>query len=140
MAITEDDVALAEVRMRRRIKSGPRAVAARYDRRSALVIVKLDTGVELRFPPRIAEGLSDAQPEQMNPIEISPSGLGLHFPRLDADLYVPGLLGGIFGSRSWMAATLGKTGGSRTSEAKAQAARANGRLGGRPRKLQRNPK
>ena len=99
MAITEDDVALAEVRMRRRIKSGPRAVAARYDRRSALVIVKLDTGVELRFPPRIAEGLSDAQPEQMNPIEISPSGLGLHFPRLDADLYVPGLLGGIFGSR-----------------------------------------
>lgn len=96
MDITEHDVALAQARMRRSIRSGPRAVAARYDRRSALVIVKLDTGVELRFPPGVAEGLSDARPEQMNPIEISPSGLGLHFPRLDADLYLPALLGGVF--------------------------------------------
>jgi len=140
MAITDSDLARAEVLMRTRTKDGPRTIAARYDRRLALVIVKLETGVELRFPPHLAEGLADARPDQINPIEISPSGLGLHFPRLDADLYVPALLGGIFGSRTWMAAALGKAGGSRRTEAKAEAARANGRLGGRPRKPQRNPK
>jgi len=134
MAITNSDLALAEARMRRRMKGGLRAIAARYDRRLALMIAKLETGVEFRFPPRLAEGLADARPDQMNPIEISPSGLGLHFPKLDADLYVPALLDDIFGSRNWMAAALGKAGGSRSTSAKAEAARANGRLGGRPRK------
>ena len=27
----------------------------------------------------------------MTKIEISPSGLGLHFPAIDADIYLPGL-------------------------------------------------
>jgi hypothetical protein len=28
----------------------------------------------------------------LDEIEITPSGFGIHFPKLDADLYVPGLL------------------------------------------------
>lgn len=36
--------------------------------------------------------------------QISPSGLGVHFPRLDADLYIPALLEGFLGSRRWIAA------------------------------------
>ena len=63
-------------------------------------------------------------------IEISPSGLGLHFPKLDADLYVPVLSEGILGSRHWTAARLGKKGGSVRSAAKAEAARANVRGAG----------
>jgi hypothetical protein len=40
-----------------------------------------------------------------------------------------------------MAASLGKKGGSARSEAKANASRKNGKLGGRPRKIEkRNPK
>jgi hypothetical protein len=39
-------------------------------------------------------------------MEISPSGLGIHFPRLDADLYLPTILEGFLGSRKWMASTL----------------------------------
>jgi hypothetical protein len=61
--------------------------------------------------------------------------LGLHFPTLDADLYLPSLLEGFLGSRRWMAAQLGKAGGSVTSSAKTAAARANGKRGGRPRKV-----
>jgi hypothetical protein len=60
--------------------------------------------------------------------------LGLHFPELDADLYVPALLDGLFGSRRWIAAQNGRAGGKVQSEAKAQAARSNGARGGRPRK------
>jgi hypothetical protein len=39
----------------------------------------------------------------LSKIEISPSGLGLHFPAIDADLYLPALLDGFLGSRRWMA-------------------------------------
>ena len=57
---------------------------------------------------------------------------GLHWPRLDADLTVAGLLAGIFGSRMWMR-EIGSAGGSVVSAKKAEAARANGAKGGRPR-------
>jgi len=58
----------------------------------------------------------------------------LHFPKLDADLYLPSLLEGFLGSRRWMAAQLGKAGGQVRSVAKVAAVRANGKLGGRPKK------
>ena len=75
-----------------------------------------------------------ARPRDLQEIEISPSGFGLHFPKVDADVYLPGLLSGEVGSRRWMAAKLGQRGGSARSATKAAAARANGKLGGRPRK------
>ena len=81
------------------------------------------------------EGLRDARLSQLKTIEISPSGFGIHFPDLDADLYVPGLLEGFLGSKTWMASRLGQTGGRSSSSAKKAASRANGRLGGRPRKV-----
>ena len=46
---------------------------------------------------------------------------------------VRNLVGGIFGTREWMS-ELARHAGSRTSAAKAKAARENGRKGGRPRK------
>jgi hypothetical protein len=85
----------------------------------------------------MAEGLQAATPSELANIEISPSGLGIHFPRVDADLYVPGLLSGMFGSKTFMAAELGRAGGKTRSAAKSAAARANGRRGGRPRKVSR---
>lgn len=63
-------------------------------------------------------------------IEISPSGLDLHFPAPDADINPPGLPEGVFGSAQWMAAGLGKLGGASRSTAKSQAAMENG-VGGR---------
>ena len=75
------------------------------------MVVRLNTGVELAFPERLAEGLADASPDSLAEIEISPAGLGLHWPRLDADLYVPALLQGVFGSKGWMARQLGAEGG-----------------------------
>ena len=45
------------------------------------------------------------------------------------------LLEGVFGSKSWTAAQMGRSGGSARTEAKANAARDNGKRGGRPRKV-----
>lgn len=111
---------------------GPRAVAAHYDAARGRVVIALSTGVELGFAPRDVEGLADASAEDLREIEIEATGLGIHFPRLDADLYVPALLEGVLGSRRWMAARLGAAGGQARTAAKATAARANGRRGGRP--------
>jgi hypothetical protein len=112
----------------------PPATAARYDRKSGRVIVNLSSGVDISFSPRDAEGLEKATIADLQRIEITPSGLGLHFPKLDADLYLPALLEGALGSRKWMAARLGAMGGKATSVAKRRASRSNGQLGGRPKK------
>lgn len=72
-----------------------RATSARYDSASGYVVVLMNTGMELSFAPHLAAGLEHAQTSDLLQIEISPSGVGLHFPALDADLYVPSLLVGI---------------------------------------------
>jgi hypothetical protein len=111
-----------------------RAVSANYDSSKGQIVVCLSSRLDVAFSPRDAEGLEGATPAQLEPIEISPSGFDIHFPKLDADLYLPALLEGFLGSRKWMAGRLGATGGRSTSAAKASAARKNGRAGGRPRK------
>ncbi len=113
----------------------PHAVSARYDRRIGRIVVGLNNGLEISFSPRDAQGLEMATWEQLREIEIDPPGFGLHFPALDADLYIPALLEGVFGSKRWMAARLGELGGKAKSAAKARASRANGRMGGRPKKV-----
>jgi hypothetical protein len=112
----------------------PRAVSAVYDRRIDRVVIQLSTGIDIAFPPHIAQGLETATPAQLAAIEISPSGFGIHFPHLAADLYLPALLEGFLGSRKWMASRLGAHGGKSTSSAKTAAAKRNGHSGGRPRK------
>jgi hypothetical protein len=130
-----DEFAAATRRASKRRATEPTAVAARYDRRRGRVVVSLNNGLELAFPPHIAQGLDKATAAELGDIEISPSGFGVHFPRLDAHLYLPALLQGEFGSKRWMAAQLGAAGGKARSAAKTAAARANGQRGGRPRKV-----
>ncbi|MGI9506556.1 MAG: DUF2442 domain-containing protein, partial [Geminicoccaceae bacterium] len=79
------------------------------------------------------EGLQYATSDELSEIEISPKGFGLHFPRLDADVYLPALLIGVAGSKAW-SAVMGQAGGQSRSQAKAEASRKNSRLGGRPRR------
>jgi hypothetical protein len=112
----------------------PHAVSARYDRRMGRIVIRLNTNLEIAFSPGDAQGLENATPAALRAIEISPSGFGIHFPKLDADLYLPALLEGFLGSRKWMASRLGAQGGKSTSSAKRTAAKRNGRRGGRPRK------
>lgn len=113
------------------LERGPVAVAARY--RAGMIFIELSSGVEIRFPVRLAQGLENASPKDLTEIQIEARGLGLHWPRLDADLHVPSLLQGVLGTKKWMA-EIGKLGGRVTSAAKAKAAAKNGKLGGRPRK------
>lgn len=129
--ISKSRLVAARVKGYETVKRGPVAVAARY--RAGMILVELNSGVEVRLPVRLAQGLEHGSPKELSDIRIEARGLGLHWPRLDVDLYVPSLLQGVLGTKKWMA-EIGKLGGSATSPAKARASAENGKLGGRPKK------
>jgi hypothetical protein len=133
MAIRKD-FDQANSRAKDRLNETPHAVAVHYDGKRHRVVIQLSSGLEISFAAKYAQGLEVAKPSQLREIELSPSGFGIHFPKLDADLYLPALLEGFFGSKRWMAARLGHSGGKSKSLAKKAASRANGKLGGRPKR------
>jgi hypothetical protein len=104
-----------------RLSPLPRAISARFDRRSQRVTVRLDTGLEFSFDPRRANGLAAAAPNDFVGVRVEGVGSTLHFPRLDADYTVSRLLEGFLGPMDWT-----------RREARAEASRENGKRGGRP--------
>ena len=131
MAISKGQFRAANVRGAAAMARGPIARAARYDSRRGLIVIALESGCEFAFPAALTEGLANAPSSKLAKINISPNGLGLHWPLLDADLYVPGLIEGAFGSGRWMQ-QIGKIGGLRRSASKAAASREIGKRDGRP--------
>lgn len=134
MALTKAQTSQASARAAERLKKGPIATAARYDKRIGRIVIELSSGLAVSFRPHDAQGLERATPSDLAKIEITPSGLGIRFSELDTDLYLPAVLEGFLGSRKWMAAANGRMGGKACGDAKAAAAKVNGKLGGRPRK------
>ena len=116
------------------LASEPRASAARYETTTGRLIIDLVNGCGYAFPAALVQDLQGASDDALSGVEVDGLGFNLHFPALDANLYVPALVSGIFGTRAWMARELARAGGRKTSTAKALAARANGAKGGRPRK------
>lgn len=66
------------------------------------MVIHLKYGAIFSFPAALAQGLSDASPDDLAEVEITPSGTGLHWEKLDADLSIPALLNGIYGNAAWM--------------------------------------
>lgn len=135
--VSGDAYETANRRGREKVASVPKVISAHYDARTGRIVLHLSSKLIVSFSARDAQGLESGRPSSLREIEVSPSGLGLYFPKLDADLYVPALLEGFLGSRKWMASRLGEAGGRSRSAAKKAAARTNGTLGGRPRKAGR---
>lgn len=134
MALSEAEFAAIEARTADETRFRPRAVAATYLSERHRVLIEMNDGLEVTFAPQRYQDLADATPEQLSEIEVSGRGSAIYFPRLDASIYIPGLLQGLTGTRQWMAQELGRRGGRAKSAVKAAASAANGKLGGRPRK------
>lgn len=131
-AISEAIHAKAAEQGRRLLSRGPLATAASY--KSGRIRVELNNGCAFEFPVEHAQELAGAKLADLRVIEVQAAGLGLYGPQLDADLYVPSLVKGVLGTKQWMAA-IGAAGGRAASPAKAAAARTNGALGGRPKRM-----
>ena len=80
----------------------PHPVAVRYNAAARLVEVDLNWGYSIQFPPEWAQDLQNATDEQLSHVEIA-GVWGIYFPDIDADLWVPGLAQGIFGTKRWEA-------------------------------------
>lgn len=108
------------------------ARGAYYDAQSRKVIVSLPGEIQLTFPAYAVQGLDSASEEDLRSIALVDDGLGLRIERLDVDISIPGLLKGLRGTPTWMASHMGRAGGSASTLRKAEAARENGKRGGRP--------
>jgi hypothetical protein len=117
---------------RERRRRGELAVSADYDPRTKRLRIELASGVAVCVPISTVQGLADIAASKIKSVQIDGNGYGLHWPEMDLDVSVPGLIAGCFGTRVWMTA-LARHGGKSTSAAKASAARKNGKKGGRPR-------
>ena len=132
--ISDAEFEAAEARGREQFEHAPRAVSACYHPEDRRVVVELVNGCTYTFPVALVQDLQSADDAILSEVHVDGVGFNLHWPRLDADLYVPALVAGVFGTRAWMTRDLARRAGQATSPAKAAAARANGAKGGRPRK------
>jgi hypothetical protein len=74
------------------------ATKAWYD--DGMICVLLDDGREIRFPVYLNERLKNAKPSVLDNIEIICNGTGLHWPELDEDLSVAGIMEGRVGRKT----------------------------------------
>jgi hypothetical protein len=132
--VTDAQLHDAEARGRAMLETEPRASAAHYDQATGRVVVDLVNGCTFAFPAQLVQDLNGASHDALAAVVVDGLGFNLHWPALDADLYVPALVSGVFGTRSWMTRELARVAGQTRSPAKAAAARSNGAKGGRPRK------
>lgn len=130
--IMEEQIERAQAVGRERLSREPRALEAKLSDDTDELLLALASGETLRLPSNQLQGLAGASSEALKNVEIVSGGLGLHWEELDADLLVPELVRGIYGTQSWMRA-IGVRGGRASTEAKRQAAQENGAKGGRPR-------
>ena len=107
MNMTDQEIKAARKRAAHKQTTFPTALSARYDRRMSRIVILLSSGLELAFSAKNTQGLEHTTPANLAGAEITPSGLGVYFPALDVDLYIPALLAGFLGSKKWMAETGG---------------------------------
>ncbi|MFT8720307.1 DUF2442 domain-containing protein [Acetobacter sp.] len=131
---TANEISRAEANAARHAEEVPHATAARFIPSRRSLNVTLSNGVEMIIPVDLVQGLAGADKVGLETIEITPRGTGLHWPLLDADVLVEGIIHGAFGSRAWMASQMGRAGGMARTDAKSAASRKNGAKGGRPKK------
>lgn len=76
------------------------ALSADYDPDTRAISITLNTMIIVLVPVRLVPDLETASTAALSEIVVSPSGLGLHWPQIDIDLYLPSLLNGVIGRRS----------------------------------------
>jgi hypothetical protein len=121
----------ARARERRERRQGRRAASARYDRATRRIALELTNGIHFAFPIEAIPSLATASDDDLAHVRLDASGRSLIWEGIDVDLSVPGLILSAVEPGERRRHLAGMAGRSR-SHAKAQAARVNGRKGGRP--------
>lgn len=111
------------------LKYEPRAASVFYA--DGMVTVRLFSGWSFSFDPKIYKALQDASDTEL--ADVCPLGLGfaLEWTSIDQHLGVGPLILDLIGDK-YINSEMSRRNGSSKSEKKANASRANGKLGGRP--------
>ena len=72
----------ARTRAQERKSHVPQATGAAYNPATGLVCIRLSNGVVIGLPAAQTQGLETADSKSLSKICISPSGYGIHFPKL----------------------------------------------------------
>jgi hypothetical protein len=91
MGITKREFEEANRRGAEMLAKYPAAVAVHYDSDLAQLVIALSNGQQIMVAPQTIRGLEKAGPEDLVDAQISPYGQGIHFPAIDADIYIPAL-------------------------------------------------
>jgi hypothetical protein len=133
MALSEADIRRANQRGAGTVKRGPLVKTATYEPATRTLALTFTNRTTMATPVDNIQGLAGVTNDlDLSVVEITSLGLGLHWPRLDVDIWIPALVEGVTGTRAWMS----RQGGSSKSKAKVDAARRNGQKGGRPKKIE----
>lgn len=81
---------------------GPNANKVEYDVSKDLVVFYFTNGSQFAVPPNLIQGLQGATTEQLRDVWLDRAGLSVHWPSLDTDFSIRGLVNGIFGTKAWM--------------------------------------
>ena len=123
---------MASTRRRARTQPALRARAARYDPDTERVMIELAGGVLFGVPLAQFRAIKNAAASALRLVEVLAAGNILHWESLDADYSVPALVLAAIGPAR-AAREFARLGGRVRTDAKAAAARTNGKKGGRPR-------
>lgn len=131
--MTDEQMRAATEAARLRERTATKILAAHLDREHDAVVAVLSTGSTLSVPRRIIPGFSQAVPESLDDVTITPGNEGLWSDTVDDGVLLEQLL--VLAVGEPMLGTVGaRINAAKKTPARAAASRANGTKGGRPRK------
>ncbi|MEG4500493.1 DUF2442 domain-containing protein [Microcoleus sp. F10-C6] len=74
-----DQIAKAKQAWKNAEATEPRAESVQYNQSEDLIVIKLKNGAIFSFPPKLAQGLEAASPEQLADVWLPPSGSSVHW-------------------------------------------------------------
>ena len=133
MKIEISDQEIERVARDTRVQETDEPRIARAVLRAGSFCLEMVDGVQLNFAARHLTALAGAGENEMAMLQIREGGASLHWPMLDVQMSTIALLQLVLHLKTIHA--VARKAGSVRSEAKAASVRANGRKGGRPRKI-----
>jgi len=133
--VTAEVLARAVERGGKRRMPGLHATAVQYVVDFKALLVGFADGSAIAFPIANYPEFADLSKRELGEIEVGFGGAALCLDSRDLHVSIAGLVSASQPLMELAAVVVAARNGSRISEAKAQAARANGQKGGRPRKL-----